>query len=137
MKVLVLGHHPSFMSNGTALPQMAGYEDLVLGTFAGHIHVTASTILRSRFTQVGAVSQGGTRDNGFYAGSLQVRKAAISATAEGDGGSDDIAAVAGAAASGMASGAFGIMDLSERRDWVRWGGARGDFPESESWKCCG
>ena len=63
--VLVFGHYPSQMSQGTAMRRLQGYEDIVIGTFAGHTHVAGDTT-SERFTQVPAVSQGGTKDNGFF-----------------------------------------------------------------------
>jgi hypothetical protein len=64
-KVFVFGHFPSDTSHGTGMERLSGYEDLVLGTFAGHIHQALHTT-PALFTQVPAVSQGGTEDNGYY-----------------------------------------------------------------------
>lgn len=78
-KVVVLGHYPSQMSAGSGMPQLAGYEDLILGTFAGHIHEAASTTVDG-FTQVPAISQGGTVDNAFFSIKLDPQNLKIDAT---------------------------------------------------------
>ena len=68
--VIALGHHPTVMSSGINNPMFSGYEDVIFQTFSGHTHIADDTNTATRFTQVGAVSQGGTADNGFYIGTL-------------------------------------------------------------------
>jgi hypothetical protein len=82
-KVVVMGHYPSQMSAGSAMARLQGYEDMILGTFAGHVHEAASTTANG-FTQVPAVSQGGTMDNGFFSFNLNPRAQLIDATTEGN-----------------------------------------------------
>ena len=54
---MVLGHHPTVMKSGINNPMFSGYEALIYMTYAGHTHVAADTNTKTRFTQVGAVSQ--------------------------------------------------------------------------------
>jgi len=82
-KVIVLGHYPSQMKAGSGMPQLAGYEDLILGTFAGHIHEAASTTANG-FTQVPAISQGGTVDNAFFSLKLNPQNLQVDATLDKD-----------------------------------------------------
>ena len=137
----MFSHHPQMMMRGTALAALRGYEDLVLGTLAGHIHVARNTNPRTRFTQVGAVSQGGTTDNGFYVGSLAVRKpSSRSKEKESGRGLASSASTTGHPTAAIPHGsaiAFGELSFTMADDWVRWNGPAGEFPRQGSWKCCG
>jgi hypothetical protein len=55
-RVYVLGHHPNVMQNPALIP--AQFRQLVLGTFAGHVHYARSTDAAG-FTQISSISQAG------------------------------------------------------------------------------
>ena len=133
--LLVLGHHPSVMSSGIESPHLANYAELVLGTFAGHTHIADDTNAVTRYTQVGAVSQGGTTDNGFFAASLKIPASTNSRISSRSSSSEE--ANGKFQASSPSPLSFEPFLLTRNDNWVRWNGTAGQQPNSESWRCCG
>lgn len=133
--LLVLGHHPSVMSSGIESPHLANYAELVLGTFAGHTHIADDTNAVTRYTQVGAVSQGGTTDNGFFAASLKIPASTNSRISSRSSSSEE--ANGKFQASSPSPLSFEPFLLTRNENWVRWNGTAGQQPKLESWRCCG
>lgn len=106
--VYVLGHYPDTMKAFLRLPFVASYSHLIGGAFAGHVHTATST--SDLYTQLPAVSQGGTNDNAFMVATLQPAK-----------GMDGL-----------------VVNLTIEENVVRWQ-PDGDAqePDAEGWLCCG
>ena len=147
---MVLGHYPTVMESGINNPMLAGYEDIVFHTFAGHTHVADDTDTAVRFTQVGAVSQVGFRSFTLSHDSSQFgtihsnsvrwygkssHLALASLKPHPQGGTLDNGFFVGNLIG--SSGEVASLELTMKANFVRWRGPRNTVPSVESWKCCG